>query len=58
MAQDYIMRSEVILISYEDMLKCPSFFVLKTIRDELSDVYSSFIHVDVIKNMSDKDLMD
>lgn len=58
MAQDYIMRSEVILISYEDMLKCPSFFVLKTIRDELSDVYSSFIHVDVIKNMNDKDLME
>ena len=58
MAQDYVMRREVILISYEDMLKCPSFFVLKTIRDELIDAYEPFIHTDVIKNMSDEELLD
>lgn len=57
MAQDYIMRHEVILISYEDMLKCPSFFVLKTIRDELIEAYEPFIHVDIIKNMTDDELI-
>ena len=58
MAQDYIMRREVILVSYEDMLKCPSFFVLKTIRDELTEAYEPFIHVDIIKNMTDDELID
>lgn len=58
MEYDYIKRSEVILVSYEDMIKCPSFFVLKTIRDELIDVYEPFIHTDVIVNMSNRELME
>lgn len=58
MNSDYLIRKDVIMISYEDMIKCPSFFVLKTIRDELYDAYEQFIHIDIIKKMSDKELME
>lgn len=49
-------RDEILFIEYNEVIKSPSLFMLKLIRDQLKDIYKDFIWVDFLENKSDEEL--
>lgn len=52
----YTKREEVIFIDYNEVIKSPTLFMLKMIRDKLQDVYRDFIHVEFLDGKTDEEL--
>ncbi len=52
----YAKRDEVLFIDYNEVIKSPSLFMLKMIRDVLRDVYKDFIWVEFLDGKSDAEL--